>query len=161
MQSKPYTSVQKWLHLVVVVLLVADIAVQEGMTAAFRRGVQTGEFILTPSAATHFLIGVLVLLVILARLTLRRERGDVTGRAAVPYVAIYVLLIFVVISGVLAWGLGSQQIANLHHLITLAFYGVVVIHVLSRALSEFVFKTNTLSRMFSGFRGGSDRQEGP
>ncbi|KAJ56143.1 hypothetical protein ACMU_10330 [Actibacterium mucosum KCTC 23349] len=151
MQSKPYSRLQKWLHLLVVVFLVVDVAFQGGMTTAFRRGVQTGEFMLSPSASMHFLIGIAVLLAVLARLTLVREQGGMQTRAALPFMAIYVLLILVALSGVLAWGLGSATVAKLHHLISLALYGVVVVHVIGRFVVEFVLKNNTLSRMFSDF----------
>lgn len=153
MQDRPYTRLQKRLHLAVVALVAVDVLFQGAMTRAFRHGLASGEFTLIPSSLMHFLAGVVVLLLVLLRLTLVREQGGGSGGWSTwPYRALYGLLILVSVSGVMAWGLGSATMGRVHHVLSLALYSVVVLHVAGRLIAAIMFGNSSLARMFSGLR---------
>ena len=154
-----YSSLQIGLHWAVVVLVAFQYVANSGMEAAWdalQRNV-------VPPADTvalsylHITAGILVLLLALTRIGLRVTRGAPPPPADEPrllqllseavHVAIYVLLLLLPGSGLIAWFLELPAAGLIHVLVQNALLAAIALHVAGALFQHFIRRTDVLMRM--------------
>lgn len=155
-----YSRAQIALHWMVVVLVVFQFVANGAIASAWRAylagdappeeaGVMT---------ALHIAGGGIILLMVFGRIWLRLTRGappppadepwllKVTGEAV--HLAIYVFLLLLPVTGVLAWLAGIALAGTLHAWLTNLLLGAIALHVGGALFQHFVRRSNVLIRMF-------------
>ncbi len=132
-------------------ILFSDIA-EERWAARMQGDIEN-----VPMPNPHAIVGVLVLGLTVWRLGLRLARGvppppagehPLAALAArCVYLAFYVLLFAVPISGFTAWWLGIPAPAQLHGLIADLLIGLILVHAGAALAHQFWFRTDVLRRM--------------
>ena len=69
--------------------------------------------------------------------------------ATAVHVALYLLLILMPVTGVVAWAGPSGGAAALHSALRLVLFGLVVLHFLAALVGQFVQKTGVIGRMMT------------
>lgn len=151
-----YSKLQKRLHWAVAALLALQYLVFDRMGWPFRQ-LMEGQPAWTTTAVLHLIVGVLVFLAAIWRLTLRRSHGvpeEPEGTperaklaAKVGHYGIYALLIILPVSGAVAWFGKLSTPAEVHEILTNVLLALVAIHVLAALVHQFVWKDNLLLRM--------------
>ena len=81
---------------------------------------------------------------------LPQSDGALQARIATAmHVALYLLLILMPITGVVAWAGPSGGAAALHTALRLVLFGLVVLHFLAALVGQFVQKTGVIGRMMT------------
>lgn len=152
-----YSTAQKALHWVVVVLLLLQYFVFDGMGRPFRDMMQTGFPVWTTTSIAHLAIGLTVLVLAIGRIALRLRHGAPAAPAAEPELfrklskiahgAIYGLLLLLPVSGMVAWFGQQRNAAETHEIFTSALMVLVVVHVVGVAVHQFYWKTGLMRRM--------------
>ncbi|MCA8879307.1 MAG: cytochrome b/b6 domain-containing protein [Rhodobacteraceae bacterium] len=152
-----FTSQQKILHWAVVVLLLLQYVVFDGIGWAFRELMKTGTHVYTNTALAHMTIGILILLLASWRIVLRIRDGVPPppeaepnfGRLAgkVTHGLLYVCLFALPVVGLGAWFLKSRTLAELHETGTNVLLLLIGIHIVAVAVHQFWWRTGLLSRM--------------
>ena len=163
-----YSPLQIRLHWWVALLLLVQFVFHDGMVAAMR-AIERGE---TPTIGQfllsnlHLLCGVLILALALWRLWLRLSRRT-DSRVAAPETAaavppwqrwlarsvhlwLYILLIAMPLSGVMAYYQWWSFAANLHQIGKAALLLTLLIHVLAALYHHWVRRDDVLRRMLPG-----------
>ncbi|MEL6207031.1 MAG: cytochrome b/b6 domain-containing protein [Pseudomonadota bacterium] len=161
MQAQPapngYTRLQIRLHWAVMVLILLQYLLHEGIAATFDEGLDTGAMVLTGPAIGHMVGGALVFLLMAWRLMLRNERGapeppesdpEWQKRAArTTHLLFYVLVLSMPFSGGLAWGMASPAFSTIHEVTRAVLLLLILLHIAGALYGQFVQKTNILNRM--------------
>lgn len=156
MEPASYSRTQIVLHWVIAILVFFQILVHEGIVRAWA-GRMDGTLPNEPTPNPHAIVGVLILILILWRLALRRQRG-VPGLpegehpvlktlATGTHWLFYIVLIAMALSGVAAWLLGSEAMATVHSAARLVLIPLILLHVLAALAQRFWFRTDVLRRM--------------
>lgn len=157
--SQPVTAfspMQKRLHWIVVALLVLQYFVFDGMGRPFRQLMETGpSYSLTVIA--HIAIGLTVLVLALWRLELRLMVGAPQPPETEPELArlaskvvhggIYLLLIALPLSGMVAWFFRIGGAGEAHEIGTNILMALVAVHVGAALVHHFWWRTDVLKRM--------------
>lgn len=154
-----YSLTQIVLHWTVVVLVIVQYLGHDAMEDAWD-AIRDGG---TPSAETlfganmHAAVGVLILVLALARLWLRFTRGapPVPEETAAPlrlvaratHVLLYALIIGLPLGGAAAWFFGVAPAAGVHSLGTKVLFFVAILHALGALYEHFIARTDVLKRM--------------
>ncbi len=154
-----YTSVQRYLHWLVVALVLIQFATQEPMHAAMvliDQGTQLSfsGFLVT---TLHTLVGASILLLVCYRLVLRRRRPvKPGGSSSGPWLRacalglhriLYGLLLWMAFSGAAHYYLGWQVAARWHWLGKWVLVSALLVHVTAALWHHFVRKDAVLRQM--------------
>ena len=155
---KGFSLTQIALHWTVGVLIVFNLLSGDAMSALWRQ-ISRGAIAPTTTAAwLHIIVGSLVLALVTWRLVLRFTRGvpaapagegtvmKLAGQAG--HVALYVLMIAMPVTGLLAWFGGVTALADLHGgLLKALLWAVIGLHVTAALYHQFILKNGLLNRM--------------
>lgn len=163
-----YSPMQVALHWIVVILVAFQFFAHQGIETAWRafmRGQEGTDT--TVLAGLHIATGVLILLLMLARLWLRMTRGTPPPPADEPRLfhitaeavhgAIYVLLVLLPVSGAVAWFASVEPAGSAHALFTNLLLGLIVLHIAGALFQHFVRRSSVLMRMFKPERASRNR----
>ena len=155
---KGFSLTQIALHWGVAVLIIYQLLMGDDMSGLWRQIQQTGPQATTTAAWIHIITGVAVLALVLWRLTLRFTRGvpaapegesralKLAGDAG--HILLYVLMIALPVTGLLAWYAGITSLADLHGGILKALLWLVIVgHVAAALYHHFILKDGLLNRM--------------
>jgi cytochrome b561 len=128
------------------------------MSELWRQIEQTGPTPTTTGAWLHIIVGVLVLALVAWRLILRFTRGvpaapEGEGRALklagdAGHILLYVLMIALPVTGLLAFYGGIESLGELHGELLKTFLWIVIaLHVAAAFYHHFVLKDGLLNRM--------------
>ena len=156
-----YSTPQIVLHWIIVLLVLFQFLVHEGMEhswRAFARGeaASSDDGLMT---YLHIASGTMIFLCGLAFLTLRWRRGTPPLPANEPAVfklvarvthfLLYALIIVLPLSGSAAWFFGLKPAATVHVLEKTVLLYVVVLHVAGALVQHFVMRSDVLKRMLA------------
>ncbi len=157
MAVEGYSRAQIRLHWAVVILVVLQYALHNGVANAFDRGMEAGALTLSPPVIGHFVGGLLITALIGWRLILRRERGVPPPPAEEPpffsrlghlaHLAFYVILLLLPVTGAIAWGAASAGASLAHEVLRAALLLLILAHVGAVVVHQFVWKTGLMQRM--------------
>ncbi|MFV0245638.1 MAG: cytochrome b [Qingshengfaniella sp.] len=152
-----YSKAQKILHWAVVILLVLQYMVFDGMGRYFNQILREGVATYNVTTTVHILIGLLVLVAAGTRLFLRKRHGvpplpdntdsRVARLAHGAHILIYVLLFLLPLSGMAAWFGGIEAPGAVHGALTKLLMLTVLVHVAGALVHQFYFKDNLIRRM--------------
>lgn len=152
-----YTLTQIRLHWIIVLLVAAQYLLHDTISEAWDVVRDGGEAAFHPLIAQHVLLGALVGLLTVWRLTLRLVHGvqpppDAEHKALksvahATHWAFYVLLILLPVSGAMAWFGGFGPGASVHNVLKIALLALTVLHILAALYHQFVLRTNLMARM--------------
>lgn len=152
-----YSPLQKKLHWAVVILLLAQYLLFDGIGRQFHQLVDTGFAVYNFTVIGHIAIGVTILALAILRLFLRKLHGaplppDSEPEAAkiaskYAHAGLYVLLFALPLSGLAAWFLQSRLLADVHEAGTTLLMWLAAGHVGAVAVHQLWWKTGILRRM--------------
>lgn len=155
--SPAFTPLQKRLHWVVAALLALQFFVFDGMGLPFRKTVEAGAPVYSPTVYAHMAIGLAVFALAAWRLLLRARNGAPEAPASEPaifrlaskavHAGFYVLLLALPVGGLAAWFLPSRELGELHEVGTNLLLLLAAIHVGAVVVHQFWWKTGLLRRM--------------
>jgi cytochrome b561 len=153
-----YSRAQISLHWAVALLIVYQLIFGEDMTGVWRSFERSGTTTMTTGAWIHIIAGVLVLAFAIWRLALRLTRGvpaappgesaalKLAGDAG--HWALYLLMLALPITGLLAWYGGVTSLANVHgEVLKTLLIVLMILHVVAAFFHHFVLKDGLLNRM--------------
>ena len=154
-----YSTAQIALHWTIAVLVILQVALHDGMVAAF--GARRGDGAATESEALladlHVAFGIAVFVLALLRVALRVTRGAppppvaehpaLRTVARATHLALYAIILAMPMTGGLAWFAGMDTMAELHGAGKVAVFVLVILHVAGALYHHFVLKTDVLRRM--------------
>ena len=151
-----YTGLQKHLHWAVVLLLLLQYVLFDGMGRPFHQ-LMDGAAAYSTTVIAHIAIGVAVLLLALWRLALRARHGAPAAPAGEPRLfaqvskvahgLLYVFLIGLPVIGLVAWFGKLGAAAEAHEIGTTVLMWLALLHVAAVVVHQFWWKTNLLRRM--------------
>lgn len=154
-----YSPAQVALHWAVVVLVAFQFLAHEGIEQSWRAFVRNEPPPVDAAILTYLHIGagMLVLLLALARLTLRLTRGAPHPPADEPRLfqilaeavhgTIYLLLLLLPVSGMVAWFGGMEAAGDAHELMKTLLLVAIVLHVGGALFQHFVRRSDVMMRM--------------
>jgi cytochrome b561 len=152
-----YSRLQIRLHWAVVVLVVLQYALHDGVASAFDRGMEAGALTLSAPVVGHFLAGSAIFLLAVWRLLLRQERGVPAPPAADPpwqrtlargtHGAMYALMLTLPFTGGAAWAMESHAASTAHEAMRALLLAAIVLHVAGAVHGQMVRKTGVIDRM--------------
>ena len=161
--SATYRPAQIWLHWIVVVGVIIQIAFHDPIVAvidALQEGQTPTDADMT-SAMVHVSVGSIILLAVIGRLALLWRYGKpghppgttaLQGRIAdVMHIALYGMLLGMVVTGMLTWN-GIAPLGGVHFGINVALFFAALAHGLAALFNQFVRKDGTLARMIPALR---------
>lgn len=155
---KGYSRAQISLHWAVFFLIVYNLLMGDDMSHLWRSLRQDPAAATTTAVWIHIIVGVLVLVFALWRLALRFTRGAPSAHAgdtgvmaflgSAAHVALYILMLALPITGLLAWYGGVTALAEPHgEILKLLLWVMIALHVGAALYHQFVLKDNLLARM--------------
>ncbi|MBX3580636.1 MAG: cytochrome b/b6 domain-containing protein [Rhizobiaceae bacterium] len=159
-EVKGYSTTQIALHWAVVVLVSFQFVAHDGIEDAWRALVgerQSGAGV-EPVAYLHIAAGTLILVLALARIYLRWTRGAPSPPSDEPRILqiaaegihglIYLLLLLLPVSGLIAWFLVVESAAVVHEWMQTILLFAIALHVGGALFQHFVRRSDVLMRMF-------------
>ena len=154
---KLFLPAQVWLHWIVALLVLLQFLDHDAMSRAWHQIGRGAAAATTPLVLTHMFAGFAVLGFALWRIALRLRHGAPPPPAEAPraqrlaaratHVTLYLLLLLLPISGLVAWYGGVRTSGEVHSLMTTLLLIVAGVHVLGAAYEHFVLKSDVLRRM--------------
>lgn len=156
-----YSATQIAIHWIIAVLVVLQFAFRESMEEAWDAFKERGDPSLGGSLVVqaHVWGGLAVLAFALWRLWLRQTRGVPAApseepaplrlAAHVTHVTLYALMLAMPLSGAATWFGGLWVAEELHGLLVVPLFFLVILHVLGSLFQHFYLKTNVLKRIVS------------
>jgi len=154
-----YSSTQIALHWAVVVLVAFQFVAHDGIESAWRnqlRGAPDSADVRL-LAYMHIAGGLLILLLALIRLWLRFTRGAPAPPADEPRLMqlfaegihwlIYLMLLLLPATGLIAWFLGVRLAGEAHEAMKNILLGAIVLHVAGALFQHFIRRSHVLMRM--------------
>ncbi len=155
--TQGYSRTQIALHWGILVLLAAQFLFNETISDAWEKIGEGGEAGFSPMIAQHVVTGVLILVLLIWRVALRMRRGVPEGPAEEPailkFVArathglLYLLLLLMPVSGLVAWFGRVEQAAAGHEVMKVLLLVIVGLHILGALYQQYVLKSDVLGRM--------------
>lgn len=150
-----YSRAQIALHWIVVLLIVQQYLLKDGIAAAWDASRAGREVPFDPLVPVHVAGGMLIMAFALWRLVLRARRGApaAAGSAAqrilahLTHAGLYALMILMPLTGAMAWFGGVEAAAQGHNLLKVVLLVLVALHVLGALYHHFVLKDAVLDRM--------------
>ena len=159
MAVKGYSRAQIRLHWAVMILVVLQFLLHDGIANAFDEGLEAGTLTISAPVIGHFVGGLLITFLVIWRFMLRQERGvppppegepavfSMAGRAA--HAGFYVILLLLPATGAIAWGSASAGASLAHEILRAALFFLILAHIGAVAVHQFVWKTGLLQRMIT------------
>lgn len=154
--SQSYSRTQIILHWLVAALVLFQIFFHDTMQELWRARMNGS----IPNVATpqpHTIVGILIGLLIIWRLSLRLTRGTpplpqdehtaLKWIATITHWLFYALLLLMALSGIAAWFIGAPQSALAHGIMSKLLIVLVILHFLGAMAQHFWFKTDVLKRI--------------
>lgn len=152
-----YSRAQIALHWTIAVLVALQYLLHELISRAWEAS-QAGEAVtFHPLIAAHVASGLVILLLVLWRLGLMAWRGLPPPPEREPRLyklgarlvhgALYLLLLAMPLSGLLAWFGGVTSAAAIHEVLRMVLLALIVLHVLAVLVHLFVLRMPVLRRM--------------
>lgn len=158
-----YSRLQIALHWGIAALILTQLVFNRGMERDFDAMMDGGSGGLSGWAILHMTVGISVLILATLRIFVRLTRGAPPPPADNPafiiwsghlnHFALYLLMFAMPLTGAFAWFGESDIAAELHEWGVLALQVVIFFHILGALMEHFVFKQDSLLRIF--------RAEGP
>lgn len=155
--SVPYTRAQIRLHWAIFVLIALQFVFSDSMSAAWRAFRRGEEVTFDAMVLSHVAIGGLVLLLVIWRLVLRARIGApplpeeeptiLKVTASATHVVLYLLMVILPVSGMVAWFGGVEAAGEAHEIAKTLLLVLVALHVVGALYQQFVLKTNIMQRM--------------
>lgn len=152
-----YSRTRIGLHWLVLLLVIGQFVLHDGMVASYRAKVDTGVSNFTTLTVLHIAGGMLILIFAMCRLMLRQSRGappPPQSKSAVQamvaragHVGLYLLLILMPVTGVVAWAGPAGPAAGLHSRLRRVVFGLAVLHFPGALVGQFVQRTSVIGRM--------------
>ena len=156
---KGYSLAQIALHWLIAVLIVCQFVFHESIVDAWRASRRGGDAAapLTFAAQAHVRGGLAVLAFALWRLWLRQtcgvpaapaeEAAPLRLAAHVTHVTLYALMILMPVTGAAAWFGGIGAASEIHEILRVPLFFLVLIHLLGALFQKFWLKSNVLTRI--------------
>jgi len=154
---KGYAALQIALHWIVALLILGQFVFGEAMGQAWRVLERGGVPEMTTMVRAHILGGILIMLLAFWRLVLRSERGVppppedepplMQKVARATHIALYLVMVLVPTTGILAWFGRLPPAAELHEWAKPVIIGLVLLHGGAALWHHFVKKDGVLRRM--------------
>jgi cytochrome b561 len=154
--STTYSRTQVSLHWIIVVLMVAQYLLHNGIEAAWHARLD-GSVPNEPFPNPHAIIGMIILALALWRIVLRLRLGapalpaeepqGLKLLATITHLAFYVLLIAMPASGALAWVFGFEMPANAHEVAAKVMLALIALHLGGAIFQKLWLKTDVMTRM--------------
>ncbi len=154
---KGYNRTQISLHWVLFIIIIAQFVFHEGIADAWEKMSKGAEVAFSPLVAAHVFGGLLALVLVLWRISVRLKRGapelpaedsGITKLAAKgTHLGLYALMILMPISGAVAWFGGVEAAANGHAVMKFAMIALVTLHVVAALYHQYMLKNGLLKRM--------------
>ncbi|PVB59798.1 cytochrome b/b6 domain-containing protein [Labrenzia sp. 011] len=159
-QPAAYSPVHIFLHWVIAALIVFQLVFGESIKDLGRALRDTGapDTLTTVMGNAHIWVGVTVLVLTLLRLLIRARFGVPAPvpasriqelAARVVHGLLYLLMIVVPITGLLAWYGGIREAGDLHELAKPLFIILILLHVAGALYHHFALKDRTMKRMIT------------
>ncbi len=156
-QPTRYSPGQIGLHWLIAALLVPQFFLHDAIAHAWH-AIGRGEAPpMTFLVAWHIYGGIAILLLMLARVLLRHERGVPPAPAGEQpglqklsrgvHLCLYAILFLLPLSGIAAWFGYSRPAGEFHELMKLPLLLLVSLHILGAFYNQFVLKNRLLARM--------------
>lgn len=153
-----YSRAQISLHWAVALLIIYQLVFGEDMSHAWRALRDNPETATSFGAWVHIIAGILVLILALWRLALRMTRGVpeapevesplIRLAGSLTHGGLYLLMLALPITGLLAWYGGISALAPLHgELLKLLTIVLIGLHVLGALYHQFVRRDGLMDRM--------------
>jgi cytochrome b561 len=153
-----FSRVQIGLHWAVALLLFYNLLMGEDMSHVWEQLEDGGTAVTTTGAWAHIIVGILVLALVAWRLVLRMTRGvppAPTGEnallqraGAAGHLGLYLLMIAIPVTGLLAWYAGFGELAEIHgEILKLLLWLFIAGHVVAAVFHHFILKDGLLNRM--------------
>lgn len=152
-----YNKTQIRLHWAIFILIVLQFVLHEPMAEAWEAMEHGKEFEGGPLIAQHVIGGILILLLVLWRLSIRMGRGApalpenepalLKGIAHLTHMVLYALMILMPVSGLIAFFGGVETAAEAHGIMRVIMLLFVLLHIVGAFYQQFVLKTNIMDRM--------------
>lgn len=158
---KGYSRLQVGLHWAVVVLVAFQFLAHNAIEAAWNAGdARPATEAANPVLTTmHIVAGLLVLAMALARIYLRITRGAPEPPADEPRIMkiiseavhglIYVMLLSLPVSGILAWFFGIRLAAVAHEYLQAGLLGLIAAHIGGALFQHLIRRSDVMMRMFA------------
>lgn len=154
-----YAPPQILMHWLIVLLVVVQLIVAEGMTEtvdAVEEGAEVTTSMAT-GASIHYWVGIAILALMLLRLGMRFTFGTPAHAPGSPQAqnlaanivhgALYLVLLAAPISGLVAY-YDLADVSDVHALVRPILFILVLLHIAGALFNQFVRKDGTLMRMF-------------
>ena len=154
-----YSRAQIALHWAVALFIFYQLIFSDAMTGAFRAFKDGGTPVVGIGAWSHIIVGSLVLILVLWRLSLRFTRGVPPGpdrdnhmlelAGVAGHWALYVLMIALPITGLLVWFAGMTSLGDLHGgILKVLLWVMIVLHIAAALWHQFIRKDGLMNRMW-------------
>ncbi len=157
-----WTSLNIWLHWLIVGLLIVQFFLGDNMAALFDASTEGGPVggLTARLGYLHMMTGAVIFVAIAVRLWDRFAHGRPPHPAAEPnwavnlaratWIGLYALLLSMPLAGGLAWFTGSETLATLHGWAWTALMVLAALHIAGALANQFWFKTDVLKRIMPG-----------
>jgi len=153
-----YSLLQIVLHWTIAALIVFQLLVNEGIQDAFDDRLDGDPVGDMAGAALHVGGGLLVLVLAVVRLAVRLTRGAPPAHDDKPailnwigyatHALLYVFIFAMPVTGAIAWFGGIELSGQLHEIGRFVLIPLIGLHVLGGLAEHFVFRNDSLMRMF-------------
>ena len=152
-----YAPFQIILHWLVAVLVLAQYLNDSAIGRVFRAAMRGAPEPSGTAAMAHVVVGVAILALALARIALRLTHGAPPAPAEEPRIlravaaathgVLYLLLLLLPLSGLVAWYGGIRAAAEAHEFLKTLLLLAVVLHVAGALYQQFVLRSGVVARM--------------
>jgi cytochrome b561 len=166
-----YTRTQIGLHWAIVGLVAIQVLFNDAMQIAYDARMDNQEATTSRLWLVHVAAGCLILALMMLRLGLRLTHGSppppannprlVIWLGAANHLALYCLLFFMPMTGLLAWFGHNDQASELHELGATALIIVIMLHLAGALFEHMVLKQDVFERMIWSARDRSEDGETP
>ncbi|MCP5036062.1 MAG: hypothetical protein GY945_00505 [Rhodobacteraceae bacterium] len=157
MKVTGYSRLQISLHWLIVVLLLLQFVLNDPISEAWHKLSRGQEFTPNILVTQHVFSGILIGLLAILRIFIRLTRGApdfpegenaVQKLAAqIAHWALYLLMLLVPLSGVVAWFGQVRPAADGHEFLQGAMLAFIIVHVVAALFHQYVLKNNLIDRM--------------
>lgn len=149
-----YSRLQIWLHWIVAALIGLNLLMGDNMSAAYDAAVDAGT---VGGPTPHAIIGVLAGVLIIWRMAIKLRSGPaptapgtsptMTKLVHLGHLALYLVALLTILSGMLTWGADISAAAGPHELLKTLLVVLILGHIAMALYHHFILKDGTLLRM--------------